>query len=537
MIRKLTLGLTTFGMLCVFYAPEAAAWGTNAQKAIAAMGMQLIEREHPNTFRVDDLNFAADAISGAAEGHAALVGQVSLANDKDTIEAIAHEIQLLRSVHHTSFGSYFSYRMGVLSALVADVVMPYGFAWDTADIALQQKINEDIEAHLNTFDFSRNQDYRIFIRDMNSYMVKRRVFFDEDKNLIHEDYTHGRSYEGFMSQAAQSYFSRCVEAVADVWHTILSKENSFGLNDASREMQTWYYVNEIKFLLDKKGDFNRARSVYKHFEAVNPNLPQAYEMIGDYFYDFSSDASIQRGVDEWQRAFDTGGANRGRVSKKLAGHFIQRGQFFMEKYASAEKDGSDLSDALLAFQRAMEFDRTSAEAADMIQQTNQEIEARNRRFDVAQQIIIRGETTLAEADKKKASQDYSNAIASYKQGISVYEAVDDEFPELYKEAKDKIRILNNQIREVITELLDSASDAYNTGDKLLDENKFEEAKNKFNSVDRILTAIPPDVTDTMKRDKEDLEAKALQKLDEVKMLQARFESANTPGAAPAPAAQ
>ncbi len=98
------------------------------------------------------------------------------------------------------------------------------------------------------------------------YFGKRRQFNAEDTRLIKNDYLSGIGYNGFLKQAAPVYFSRAVESVADAWDTVLRSEvRALGLGRPSQQLMTWYFVNEIAYLLNVKQNFGQAQEVYKNF--------------------------------------------------------------------------------------------------------------------------------------------------------------------------------------------------------------------------------------------------------------------------------
>ena len=269
-------------------AADAMAWGPRAKRSISGMALQVIKKDFPNVFRpsgVTGPNFEEDLLRGANDGYAILGAEIPLNNDAEVVQAIANQIQLLRDVRKAGPSSYFAYRMGVLAALTADVTLPFGFAWSADDQAIQAKVNEDTEMRLDGFGYAPHQEHRIFLRDPREYFAKARMFYAEDKKIILEDYTRGQGYDGFLAQGGKAYFGRAVEAVSDVWYSVLRPEEEPGQVPATQRTLAWYYVDEIKYLLQAKHNLTQAEK-QRMFDLLEENaLPSNKFYKYDFFYD------------------------------------------------------------------------------------------------------------------------------------------------------------------------------------------------------------------------------------------------------------
>ena len=71
---------------------DADAWGTRAQRAIAAMAIQKIQDDFPDTFSPEDANYMQDVLRGCVDGVAVLSGAVPLGSDVETVAAVDSEI-------------------------------------------------------------------------------------------------------------------------------------------------------------------------------------------------------------------------------------------------------------------------------------------------------------------------------------------------------------------------------------------------------------------------------------------------------------
>lgn len=520
MIRKIHLALAAF-VLAAGMAPEARAWSTNAQRGITYTALQLAQRFAPSGFR----EYERDILRGAEAGHGVVSEVTAINSHQDAAEAVGREIQLLREARGFGIGSYYAYRMGVLSALVSDTMFPYGFAFTTETQALKQRIEQDIDARAGQFRYSDAVSKRQFIRNPRDYFRNSMNRFADARAIIADDYQRGRGFDGYLNAALQPYFVAAVDAVADAWYTVLRVEADVSDVPVSRSTLTWYFVHEIQYLLEEKRNFHQAQRSYANFERMNPGIMEAYERVGDLFYAFGSEAAIERGVREWRIAFDLGGPGRNRVAGKLANHYLSEGQHFLEKGTARGATDTDLPNALRAFQRSLEYNRASQEAAEFVRETNVAIARRQEQFNMNVNIIATADKVREEGDRAKTNANYGHAILTYQQAVTLFDTVDDQFPQLQRQADDSRRELRKNISDVIQLVLDQASDAIDAGERHMEENRFEEAIHAFGMVEGIVAVIPEDVSIALTNDKQQLVNTATRKVDEAKIRKTQYDEA------------
>lgn len=530
-MRRALIQFTVVALLAtgVLVPLQAYAWGPRAMQSITAMALQMIKQDFPNIFRPGGAvgtNFEMDVLNGARDGVQVLGDAEPLNNDQQTVEAVMNQTALLRDARTYGPTSYFAYRMGVLGALTAKVTLPFGFVWTAEDKPVQTKVMEDIDRDIDNYRFNPAIRGREFVRDADAYFAQHRAFYTQDKALIIHDYKSGLGYRGFLKQGGRAYFTRTVEAVADVWNTVLRAEPVGGdIMKPSPRTLTWYFVDEMNYLLKVKGNVQQAKRVYENFEKVNPKIAEAYEKVGDIFYAFDSRDSKLRGIDEWQKAYSLGGTDRTRIGQKLAGHYLGEGREFLDRAAKPGAEDSDLPTALNSFEQALNYDRTSEEAAKLIQDTNKAIQARNERLEMTINIISTGEKVRAEADNFRDNKDWANAIKTYRQAIGFFEAVDDEFKEQSNTAKENVRKLKNSIKGVVNDVLDAASSAIDEGDRAKEGNRFDEAVGNYDKVTAIVSVIPDDENAAVLQDKASMLELSAKKKEEANIAKVRYETA------------
>ena len=509
-LAAMVLGVTT---------GDAAAWGDRAERSISYMALQVIQKDYPDVLR----EFERDLLQGSMDGVLAIESAVPLNSEAQVYSAVDNQIQLLREVRQYGVGNYFAYRLGVLASLVSDAVLPFGFAWTPGDKAMRDRISEDIDAHLDDFRYSTTAFRRTYIRGAQAYLAERRTFFQENLKLIADDYARGTGYSGYLSKASPQFFSRAVDAVADVWFTVMRSEANMSDAPASRALLTWYFVDEIEYLLKVKKNYLQTDLTYGQFQKVNPGLVDAYERVGDLYYAFATQEAMDRGVREWRTAHDLSGANRERVGTKLANHYLDVGRRYLEDGKKPRSDELDLPKALDAFQEALLFDRDSADAARGVQDTNVAIADREERLRVAREFIANAERVRAEAARGFAEQDFGAAITKYKQAVSLFEAVGDDFEKEANTAKEGVGAVKKDIAKVIQTIIDKATEAIDTGETARQEHRYDEAIMAYSQVDVILSEIAEDAENpSLMEDKQELIAMARTKIDETKREQADY---------------
>jgi tetratricopeptide (TPR) repeat protein len=502
---------------------DAAAWGPRAHRAITGTAIQVIRRTYPNTFKTEDYNYEDDVLQGAIDGARMLNNMKAFASESEAVAAVDNEIRLLREVRKYGVGSYFSYHMGMLGALLSDLLLPYGL--DTGqDSDLRASLEADVDSHLDKYTFAPQQRQREFIFGATEYLAERRTLVNDNRVMVADDYRKGTGYNGFMKEAGPVYFGKATEAVADAWHSVLKINNSYAEVAPSRDVIGWYFVNEIKYLLERKKNMYQATKAYENFMQAGKNMPEALETIGDLFYDFGNQEGRDRGVREWRIAYDMTGSDRRDIGKKLASHFVKIGEGYLTKASRPNAADDDLPNALNAFTEALQFDQTSDLAAKRINETNTAISQRKERRQLNVNIIASAEKVKVQAEKKRLEKDFASAIDTYKQAIGLYEAIDDEFKDQNDSAKNSIKEINKNITDVINEILDAGSDAIDQGDKLVDEKKFEDAKKEYQRVQSIIDVVPGDEKTTHGKNKKEMLDLAQTKIKDADVAKQRFEA-------------
>jgi len=526
-------------------ASDAAAWGPRGQRAVTGTGIQVIRRSFSDAFKAGEANYEDDVLRGAVEGPARLSKFLAMeTSTADVLAIIDNQIRLLREVRQYGMGSYFAYHMGLLSALSADVMLPFSADSDPANASVKERIEADIDAHLDAYTYVPSRNNLYFIRSTAEYITKYRTFYQDNKVMIADDYRRGKGYDGYLKEAGPAIFARAVEFVADAWNTVLRVEGDDQVGQPAPSSMRVYFVDEIRYLLEVKRNYNQALRAYGNFEKSSLGNAQAYERIGDLFYAFGTKEATERGVREWRVAYEAQTPDRRRIGQKLAGYYIGVGEALLKADAKPGSADDLLPNAMHAFTQALEFDQTNEIAANRINDTNAAMADRKAHRELNRNILASADQVMVKAEKNRVAGDFGNAIATYKQAEGLYATIDNKFRDQEQAAKESIGEISKSITDILNEVLDQATDTINKGDKAVDDKDFAGGIAAYESVPGMLGIIPDDETTTVGKDKKDLIDLSNKKIDDAKqaeqrwkeILRQREEAAKAAAAQPRPAA-
>ena len=488
----------------------ASAWGPRAQRTITGMAIQVIQSKYPGTFRPGDSDYTRDVLMGAEAGWSVIAKSLPINSDAEAVQAVASEIELLRDVRSFGAGSYFAYRMGALSSLIADIMLPYGLAWDETDEAMKTKVDVDIEENLNAYRYTNSSTERTLILNSSEYFGAQMHFYHDNKMIIADDYKRGRGYNGLLKQSSKAHFEAAISAVSDAWYTILTAESK-SKSARTSDLLARYFVDEIAYQLGEKQNFHQAGVVYENLETLNSSNALFFEEIGDLYYAFDTKESAERSVKEWKRAFELSGENREAVSKKISEHFLREGREYLELATEKGAGETELPSALASFKEALQFNRTSQEAADLIQDTNLKIKERNERREMIVDIIAKAAQVQEEAQNHATGGNYGNAIGEF------------------NKAKEMVDTITKNVSKAISDVQEQAGAAIEKGEALEEQHKYDEAIQQYTLVPTIVSVIPEDHNNTATQDKKDIIVLSETKIAEATNNKARYEASQQAG--------
>lgn len=484
--------IAVLALVCAIQYP-ADAWGPLARQTIAQSAYKLLQYEIYDIAKAGPVSYEADVIRGAYDGAAAIEYTLPIHSDEQAIEAIGYEIHLLREIRKEGMGSHFAYRMGVLSALIANTMQPFGNAWNDEEERIRDMTDQAIEDRARKILNVVIPDHKSgHISSFSQYVKKNRPGFKDDMVVIREDFRRGVNERGFTTAATPTYFRRSVLAVCDVWNTIISRTEPAITYNPSREAITWYYVDEIGYLLNVRENIEYAIRAYEVYQRLNPGIVETHIAVGDLYYNFGTRQSREIGVAEWKIAQRTPGKYRKQASRLLSDHYISEGEGYVAHSRTPDSLESDLPDALHSYESALEFDRTNAIAARKISDTSVAIQDRKRLYTEQQQYIDGATLAIQSAEEAKLAQDFGSAISDYGIALAFFELVDNEFRDLGDVAKQGISDVKKDIKSTVRAVINQANASLEAGDNALLNTNYDEAIRNYRAVDTTLRILSPD---------------------------------------------
>ncbi len=416
--------------LCLAGCSGAAfAWGPRAQLAIVDTALQLLSREQS----VELTRLKNDIRAGASVPNIALE---ELYPDmlNDPMRALENEMALLSAAKGPRVNAYFAWRLGALGKLVARITMPMG----TADPAVRGQYQIDVEPAIGSVNLTpaaRNQYDNLTqleraIREANSA-----------NDLIESEYQSGVGFRGAASARLSNDASRSVNAVADVWWTILTSRAVPG-NISDEQLQR-YVLNAFDFYIER-GNLNEIEDADKHYSAYVAYTPDMRARIGDMLY---AAGFRERAVKEYEAVLTTSPERRD-VVEKIGAYYAERAEESLEKNL--------LEEALEGFKKAL--------AANILHPTAEqrrlEVEALIRQRDEQQaqyQAMLKQAEDLRDLAEEEAQRArYAEAIALLQQAESTFTSVGDEFPMEAQRRTRGIRDVQHRLNELKQSLLSNA---------------------------------------------------------------------------------
>lgn len=424
------------GLALLATAFPAAAWGPRAQRAIAASALRMISREG----RVPLVRLQDEVLQGVgatAEKTADLMPGAA----SDPVSAIESQMYLLQAVRGEGVTPYFAYRLGVLGKVVAQATAPLA----NAPAIYRERYYADADQNIDeTF---LEVSARKFV-DPSLYVTRVMREAQARQDVILKDYQEGAGFNGVARAALPEDANRSVEAVADVWHTILLS-SAVPANVAQTQIRN-YVVNALAFYVDR-GNRNEINASYARLMRMCEQTPDLRKQIGDLFFNAGY---AERAMTEY-RAVLAAQPQRKDVVERIASYYVRVGDRAIEdKHLEAARG---------AYALALEADKLHPNAQKKLMEAETLLAERDARREAARAALAEGRELQAQADQQALQADYAEAIALMGRAEEYFQRVPEEFPEENREAMAALNAIRVRIREVKGELVANAQTLSNTG--------------------------------------------------------------------------
>lgn len=391
----------TAAILLVCGAVTANAWGPRVELAVVNTALHLISREEnlPLTKLQEELRAGASLSPVAME---AMFPDMA----SDPLRAIENEMALLTAARGARIDAYFAWRLGALGKLVSRVTAPMA----TADPAVRSQYYKDAEPMADTG--SLKPETRHVLESMER--LKRTM--DEanaGNDLITGEYQSGAGFRGTASARLAGDISRSVNAVADVWWTIIASSTVPG-NISAAQMQR-YVLSAYAYYVER-GRESEIEAADANYRKLTEYTPDMSAKIGDMLY---AAGMRERAVKEYEAAV-AAAPERRDVVEKIANYYAEVAEENLEKGL--------LEESMAGFEKALSVNMLHPTAEKRRLEVAALIQKRDDQLAQYQAQLKQAEDLRALAEEEAAKNRFAEAVALLKQSEEAYKTVGDEFP-------------------------------------------------------------------------------------------------------------
>ena len=399
--------------LVLTIAAPGFAWGPKTQTAIVSNALLLISKNE----NIPLTRLKKDVQSGSLLSMD-MLKELYPDLESNAVRAIEAEMALLQAVQGDKIDPYFAFRLGALGKLVAEITSPM----------------QESEARYRTLyfaDVSKNVQRATLKLKKREFVDPKTYFADVvaaanvHNELLQREYQNGTGFRGLAGTRLPEDLSRSVNAVADVWYTILTNTAVQG-NISSGQLRN--YVELAYTFYIRRANLAEIDAAEARLDRLVSKTADMQVRIGNLFFE---GGFPDRAVKIY-RAVLADDPNRRDVIDKIADYYVERG-----KKALTDKR---LEGALDAFKQALDANPLHPSAERHRLETLTQIEARDARLAQDQAHLDSAEQFQALAEEEVLNDRYTEALVLLRRAQELLYQVSDEFP---TENQRRIRNINN----------------------------------------------------------------------------------------------
>ncbi len=417
-------------VLAVLLAPvTAVAWSPKTDQAVVSTAIRLLSKG-----RVIQLSKLDREVMQGASVTDETLERLFPGFEAGPITVIQSEMHLLDAVRGDAIDPYLAYRLGVLGRLVARISAP--LARDNSPI--RARYYADVEKALPQTSLKPSPSKKI---ELAAYIEQLQRTADARKELIVKDYQSGPGFDGVARAALSDDLSRSIDAVANVWYTLLTERVvQAGVSDTQRRN---YAVQAMAFYV-ARGNENEIELHYNRLTQSPPKTPEMVKQIGDILY---NGGFAERAIKEYEYVLALE-PQRKDVVERISGFYIAQGDKALES--------NRLEEALDAYSQASKADPLHPTAEAKRLEVSRMIADRDARLEAARTAIDEGGRFEAEAEQFILKGQIPEAFDALKKAQAAYNRVTDEFRTEAQAAAAGVGNINARLRELKNELIGNA---------------------------------------------------------------------------------
>ena len=324
--------------------------------------------------------------------------------------ALQREIYLLQAIKGDRVDPYFTFRMGALGKKIVEIARPMR----NAPIELRDAYYQDVEKNIGKARITSKPVENINISEYFNQVMSEAARNDR---TIRFDYGSDIGFSGIASNVLHEDASRAVNAVTNVWNTIIN--NKINNRNQSKTDMREYMLGAIDFYLKHK-KINEVDAVYKQAESKRILTPELRKLVGDLYF---NNEFYEEALRIYHALLSDNPSQRD-VASQIAKYHILMGD--------REAKKGNLEDARDAYQLAAQVDSFADEATDKLTEMNMTIDKRDNRNMSQEDLNQKAIDSIANAEASAVGRDYAAAIQYLQEARDAYMGITSEFPELYK---------------------------------------------------------------------------------------------------------
>lgn len=422
--------------VCLMCGGSAQGWERDTQLVIVTTSMHMLAKGG-----LVQLPKLQNEIQEGAGAGTQMQAQLYPALSSGAERAVEAEMYLLEAMRGSSLDPYFAYRLGALGSMVASLTAPL----NASKSAYKEQYFSDAAANVRRVVFKPSARKLV---DPVPYLERVKNLANQRNDMLIKDYQEGLGFNGVAKSALVEDFSRSVDAVADVWNTILTANVAHaGISTAQK---TEYVVSAMQFYL-ARGNANEIDNNYVRLTQVVPKSPQLAKRIGDMFYDAKL---FERAIKEYAIVL-AAEPRRRDVVEKIGAYYVSVGDDHL--------DDNHLELALDAYTKAAEQDPLNTVAEARRIETEALIGERDARLAASRRYIEEAAQFQRQAEELQQQSRFADAFGRLKDAEARYSMVSGEFVTESQAANAGLANITTQLKELKTLLIENSQSLSGSG--------------------------------------------------------------------------
>lgn len=417
--------------MAVAVAP-AYGWGKVAQRIISWTAIRALPPDQQQMLML----FEAEVIDGATSSDELVARYFMRDSVGETARAVAYEMSLLRTELSRGLDEYAAYRFGVLSQVVADLNQPFGESRidgaqnieDTSEMRRQYELDVDRAMQGVRYGYKRRKP----VYDTEAYFAGARRYVQQAEFFLSQDYMRGDGFGEYGLRSLNLYFDNAVNAVADIWFTVLRPLQITPLIQPKPSAIGQFRIEGVRYFLEV-GQDKQAADVVSRLRTDGFMNVETEKRVSDAYYDT---ARHSRAIDGYLRVLAQQ-PNLPEVRGRVSSYYYALGSAYV-------KSGL-LEEAQRAFEHVLAHDPQYRAARLALDTTIGLVAAREERHNQLRTRMRMAEASEERASRSAADRDYAGAMRQLHNAAAVYSIVTTEFHKEYRDARRQLASISQQI--------------------------------------------------------------------------------------------